>query len=341
MLSFTYTDERNRLRTAFTLIELLVVIAIIAILVALLLPAVQQAREAARRTSCKNNLKQVGLALHNYHDVNNILPPALINSGRYNSTSFYSGNNRVKNTTGWVMLLPYIEQSALYDAYDHDLCSSSSNPYSLPIEGDESTNNDVTTASIKMLECPSDPLGGELSSYVSPTSMYHHTEARRISYTFCVGYSDDYGGPYSPSSSLTRGAFGNNGAARFRDIRDGLSNSTLVGESWGGEKMKTYEYFGPWGLKGIHTCCHGRVVSGSTVSDPASFTPYASRYHINADYNGDGSGRQYAWGLGSGHQGGAHFLFADGAVNFLSENMDYRTYALLNYIRDAQVVGEL
>ncbi|MHC4879918.1 MAG: type II secretion system protein, partial [Planctomycetota bacterium] len=94
-----------RRRRAFTLIELLVVIAIIAILVALLLPAVQSAREAARRSQCKNNMKQMGIALHSYHDTYNVLPPALMNSGRYNNGSHYnpaSNGNGVMNIPGWV-----------------------------------------------------------------------------------------------------------------------------------------------------------------------------------------------------------------------------------------------
>ena len=117
---------RARRRQGFTLIELLVVIAIIAILVALLLPAVQQAREAARRTQCKNNLKQWGLALHNYHDVHSIFPAALLHSGRYNSASFYdpAGTNRVMNTPGWVLLLPFVDQAAAYDQYSADEASS-------------------------------------------------------------------------------------------------------------------------------------------------------------------------------------------------------------------------
>ena len=109
----THTFQRrlpNLRCKGFTLIELLVVIAIIAILVALLLPAVQQAREAARRSSCKNNLKQIGLALHNYHDVHNVLPPGYL---RYaNSASTWSGPG-----WGWgVMILPQIEMTGMYDA---------------------------------------------------------------------------------------------------------------------------------------------------------------------------------------------------------------------------------
>ncbi|MEZ6133148.1 MAG: DUF1559 domain-containing protein, partial [Planctomycetaceae bacterium] len=109
---------RQSRKSGFTLIELLVVIAIIAILIALLLPAVQQAREAARRTECKNKLKQLGLAFHNYHDTHNTFPAALYSSGRYNSAAYFSGNNTVKNVTGWQMILPYMDQAALYNQFD-------------------------------------------------------------------------------------------------------------------------------------------------------------------------------------------------------------------------------
>ena len=104
-------------KRAFTLIELLVVIAIIAILIALLLPAVQQAREAARRTQCKNNLKQIGLALHNYHDTASMFPYA--SNAAASTVNSNASMPLFKNQTGWVLLLPYFEQSALYGTIDH------------------------------------------------------------------------------------------------------------------------------------------------------------------------------------------------------------------------------
>src|SRR5687768_889293 len=123
-------------RSAFTLIELLVVIAIIAILIALLVPAVQKVREAAARTQCLNNLKQIGLGLQNYHDTHKKLPPALINSGRGAGPSYYAGQAyQVFNHTGFTLLLPYIEQDALYKSYDLNSASSASSPYGHPVAG--------------------------------------------------------------------------------------------------------------------------------------------------------------------------------------------------------------
>jgi len=332
-----------RRRRGFTLIELLVVIAIIAILVALLLPAVQQAREAARRTQCKNNLKQWGLALHNYHDVYSVFPPALQNSGRYNSAGYYDpkGTNRVMNTPGWVLLLPYVDQGPAYDKYNTNEAASNSSPYGHPVAGTENTNLPVTNLDLSLNNCPAHPEAGIPSTYDAGTmSFYTRQNARYSSYIFCVGYHTDYDAPYAAykTSDVRLGAFGNSGAAKIADLLDGSSNTALVGESWSGQFWKTSSHYGPWGLSGLHTCCHGRVVSGSTVTDPAAFTPYASDWHINAAYSGDTLGRQYAWGFGSGHEGGANFLLGDGSVRFLSENMEYRTFVLLNYIRDRQPV---
>ncbi len=337
---------RSRLKRGFTLIELLVVIAIIAILIALLLPAVQQAREAARRTQCKNNLKQWGLALHNYHDVANVFPAALLSSGRYNSTTYYTGNTAVKNVPGWIMLLPYIEQGNLYAQFDANLPASGSNPYGLPLQGNDAgvTNAPVTSARVAELECPSSPTAGETSSSnPGGQGFYDRDEARRTNYLFATGVFTDYNAPWKAyGGDIRRGMFGNDGAAKIRDIKDGTSNTIAIGESIGGT-YKTSTSYGPWGLQGLHTCCHGRVVSNSTTAVAVANTnvnSYERDWSINSAWQGRDDGKTYAWVFGSVHTGGAQFLMADGSSRFISENIDYRTFVLLNYIRDGQPIGE-
>ena len=338
----------------FTLIELLVVITIISVLVALLLPAVQQVRESARRTECKNNLKQWGLALHNYHETFKVFPPALNGSGRYRNAAFYSGNNKVQNTSGWLFLLPNIEQSASYARYDFNQSSSLSNPYRLPIAGTTSANPNVAVTSMALpaLVCPSDPDGGEISSsgITSQRDFYSRENARRASYGFNTGSMTDYSAAYgSYNRDIRQGAFGNNGAARLAQITDGATNTILIGESWGG-RQKTSASFGPWGLTGTHTCCHLYTPSSSsTTLSLATLTDlnqYGAKYRINTDYTFAATGvadplkRQYSWGYGSGHAGGIQVTLGDGSSRFVSENIDMLTFWRLNYIHDAGVVGQ-
>lgn len=336
--------KSRSLSRGFTLIELLVVIAIIAILIALLLPAVQQAREAARRTQCRNNLKQLGLALHNYHDNFNVFPPALLNSGRYNNPTYYAGSNLVLNTPGWVFLLPYIDQAPAYNQYNFNVCSSVSSPYGIPVMGTDTTNAAITGMKMTALLCPSHPFGGDVSNSSPgvPTAFYSRNNARRSSYVFSTGVFTDYDVPWATlSGDLRRGVFGNSGAATIAAITDGTSNTFLVGEAWGGGNYKTAPDYGPWGLTGTHTCCHGRLPSGSGTSvTSATVASFAADWSINRPYLNDPLRKTYAWVFNSGHTGGAHFLMGDGTVRFLSENLDYLTICRLAYLADGSSVGE-
>ncbi|QDV69932.1 hypothetical protein Poly24_36500 [Rosistilla carotiformis] len=325
-------------KSAFTLVELLVVIAIIGILVGLLLPAVQAAREAARRMQCSNNLKQLGLALHNYHDTFKTFPPALLGSGRYNSASYHAAHGGVKNTTGWALLLPFFEQSTIADKYNYDVCSSSSSPYGLAVVGDDSINDGLYNTRLDVLECPSDPSAGRVWSVeVGGTGFYSRRDAIQTSYLFSTGGFTDYSAPWETySSDVRQGVFGNDGAAKFASMTDGTSMTIAIGEATGGP-FKTSSSYGPWGMTGTHTCCHGYLPGGSSTELTQAYAAsYTQNWSINGAYNNDSLGRTYAWVFGSKHPGGASFVYADGSVHLLTETMNYMTLQQLGYIRDGQ-----
>lgn len=313
-------SRRNR---GFTLIELLVVIAIIAVLIALLLPAVQQAREAARRSQCKNNLKQMGLALHNYHDTAKYFPPAIISSGR---NSGAPATELVLNTTGFVLLLPYLDQGPMYAQYNFNVCSSMSSPYSRPVSGTDATNAPIYQKKLPVFQCPSDPAGGQpYTSGPGGTAFYSANAVVRSSYLFAAGNFHDYSANYSSIISDPHiGAFGNDGSADLAAITDGSSNTILIGES---QQIKPSSInFGPYWGAGVHTCCHLH-----TATNNVTYTVNSKAY----------SGGQYAWGAGSHHVGGAHFLMGDGAVRFISNSIDYLSiFQYLNRIHDGNVIGE-
>ena len=346
----------SRKRRAFTLIELLVVIAIIAVLIALLLPAVQQAREAARRSQCKNNLKQHGLAINNYHDTAKMFPPALIGSGRQSSASL--GLYRVANTTGWVLLLPYMDQRAAFMQWQFAAPASVSCPYcpggaSAPGAGSTPTlvgassavNRAIYSMFLGVQSCPSDDGGNVMvtSNVNNSADFYERNQARRSNYLFSTGNFTDYSNTFGATAITTRGCFGNDGGANFSNIKDGASMTIAIGES---KQLKTgagtSTSFGPYWGSGTHTCCHGYTPDG--------------RFHINADFGltgaasaspfriirrSPGTNGQYAWGFGSHHTGGAHFVMADGAVRFINDNVEFFTvFQPLNRIADRVVVGE-
>jgi len=292
-------------RNGFTLIELLVVIAIIAILVALLLPAVQQAREAARRSSCKNNLKQIGLAIHNYHDVNNAIPPGWVDSDPH-------ANVTNRNLLGWMtFILPYVEQSSLYDAISQ----------AGAFEQTWTSVADMTTASatvptpyartvINTYICPSDPMDG-INTKVSNYGKSNYTGLGGNAYI-----------TNETTGAKPTGSFYDNSKVSFRDYTDGLSNTIIVGERSTVTKPG-YNKNGTIWIGGT---------SNATYYNNNAITTSGDYYSINWPAG--------SWNITSPHQGGAQFVVGDGSVRFLSENIHGMTLQNLSYIADGNVLGE-
>lgn len=329
-------------RRGFTLVELLVVIAIIGILIALLLPAVQAARESARRGECVNNLRQLGIALHGYHDAINVFPPALIGSGRANITPNY-GSTVIQNTSGFMLLSPYFEQGAIYSSYNFNVASSISRgtgitkPYAANLAKSD-TNKLLYSKQMKVMTCPSDQSPADV--YVNAPDVPGYYEANSVArgnYLFNTGHYTDYDRPYpwfqAQGAGYNRymGVFGNDGAATLAEIRDGTSMTIALGESKQGTKGKTCTCYGPFWGAGVHTAVHGRTtyepgLAATVRSGPYSLTGLYDMIYssINFDLSlGYRRQEQYAWQWGSYHPSGALFLFCDGSVHFINDDIDY------------------
>jgi prepilin-type N-terminal cleavage/methylation domain-containing protein/prepilin-type processing-associated H-X9-DG protein len=349
-------STRSPNRRAFTLVELLVVIAIIGVLIALLLPAVQFAREAARRMQCGNNLKQIGIALHTYYDTHKVFPPAILGSGRMNPATVANQNPPplVYNTTGWVLMLNQLEQTGPASQYNYNLCSSVSNPppYTMPFasgiqsdqtpaQGGVNPNMLIYSKRMEILTCPSDTYPAPLvtSGANNPADFYSRNNVARSNYLFSSGQYTDYDQRYTTIGNGTilgfntshKGMFGNDGAGGLQDCTDGTSNTIAVGESKSAHRSPVSSSFGPYWGAGVHTCCHGRtyhnpvaVTQAATVQRPQRVvTSGAMNGAINFDYLNNGSNFPYAWGWGSHHPNGAQFVMCDGAVKFINQNIDY------------------
>jgi len=316
-------------RTGFTLIELLVVIAIIAVLIALLLPAVQQAREAARRSQCKNNLKQLGLALHNYHDTFNKFPSAFIS----NAWPSAAGTGATSELTCWswgAMILPYLEQATLYNLVQPGTIPMSTN---LAAGGAQAT---ALTTPLAGFMCPSDT-GPSLNDFntsygVDPTQQTDFgTYDRRatsdgttriaIAKSNYVGVADsgDSGTPaWNPVSyGPPLGLFSANSGNGIRNITDGTSNTLIVGErAFKFEGLNA----GAGNALGFGITSVGAPYAGSYARSALSIygIPY---WGINQSVT---SANHQTRGFSSVHVGGAHFLLGDGSVRFISDNIDHK-----------------
>lgn len=277
----------KNINKGFTLVELLVVIAIIGVLIALLLPAVQQAREAARRMSCSNNMKQIGIALHNYHDTYRAFPAGYL----------YRGGNG-KCNYGWaVAILPFVEQQNFYDQL---------NPGKIPLY--QRYNGSSTAADKALLQhrleafiCPSDA-GPDLAKSQQFSST-DHFDVAVANYIGCAGWSNT---PHYPVKNQDAGGLlWGNSFLNFADIIDGTSNTLMVAER---------EY-----PKGRAATWLGAGKNDSYGNQATLRTLFRAAFTMNFDYAAAGQPQNAGKGWSSLHPGGVMSLTADASVHFIPE----------------------
>jgi prepilin-type N-terminal cleavage/methylation domain-containing protein/prepilin-type processing-associated H-X9-DG protein len=316
--------------SGFTLIELLVVIAIIGVLIALLVPAVQKVREAANRTRCTNNLKQLSLAAHHHHDTKGQFPTGL-------HFVVLEEDGRYAEGTNWkVELFPYLEQDNLYRKWDYSDCRNN-------VAGGR---NATTAQVLPILLCPSDPL---------PDAVVHFDNEYLPQYAWAYGYygMSSYGGnagrlSYGSANMLPTcdGIFYQDSRIRLADVSDGASNTFLFGE----RNHRDPEYdrvtyasqpglaplggIGMWAAV-MFTVTHGRIDAENLLSPPV---PINYQMPPNSVV-GDGSIVRRLCTYGSGHPGGANFALADGSVRFLSESIPVEILQALSTRAGGEVVA--
>ena len=313
----------------FTLIELLVVIAIIAILIGLLLPAVQKVREAAARSKCSNNLKQLGLAVHNYESAYQKLPPAGVGYGFCSSSATGNGDTTILNMSGWILLLPYIEQGPLHAQLD--LKQSFSDVRTDNGGGVRNQKGTLTTPlpnlntgmmglEISTFRCPSDngdprKVGQTSNNRYGPTGSQI---GNKTNYDFIVNANGDFGSCnfWKNTSTQTRRMFGENSDLKLTQVSDGLSNTLMLGETTQTVYNGTTPAWGyrAWVLVGVDP------TKGTGINDftyCASWTGFPAPGCIPVI-----NGRVGDWGrAGSLHTGGAQFAMGDGSVRFIKQSI--------------------
>lgn len=299
----------HRRRGGFTLIELLVVIAIIAVLVALLLPAVQQAREAARRTQCKNNLKQIGLALHNYLERVRVFPPAYL-------SNLDSSGNDTGPGWGWAaFLLADLELTPLQQAIDFNV--------------DIATSANLTARKtfLPVFSCPSDTGPNVFTISVDPDGN-PLSPAVTLAHANYVGVNGNNG--VTGNQAVNDGAFLENRSLRPADIVDGLSNTFFIGER--SVNMSVTTWVGAITGAGVVDMrdADPSAIEGSSALVLGHCGPHAPNNPLVTD----------ADALSSKHAGGANFLFGDGSIHFINSQISLTVYDALATRGGSDVVGE-
>lgn len=312
----------NRGRSGgFTLIELLVVIAIIAVLIALLLPAVQAAREASRRVSCVNNLKQIGLALHNYHETNNVFPPGYCSYWRADTGDAGTAEDDIGPGWAWgSMILPQLEQSSLYNGINFSLTMT------------YPQNQTAQLYRINAYLCPSD--------YTKPSVPVRDESNSTTMYTVgSANYIGMYGlGEIGAAPGAGNGMFFRNSRISFAQIVDGSSQTLAIGErshnlsyvTWTGRAVGGYLFKTSTIEGGTDTFAADpeeafTMILGPVGTEDGQRTPNDSMAHVE-DY----------W---SRHPGGVNFLFADGSVRMIKNSISAMIYRALATRSGGEVVS--
>jgi prepilin-type N-terminal cleavage/methylation domain-containing protein/prepilin-type processing-associated H-X9-DG protein len=343
--------DRRCARRGFTLIELLVVIAIIGVLVGLLLPAVQAAREAARRSQCVNNLKQIGIALANYHTAFLALPPAKIYSTgdtTIGPTPIPNGGKGqpglVLNTTGFTILLNQLEQSNVYNSYNFSMPSTNavvSGSVNATVVGLAAggglANTTAVGTLIAVFACPSDDPALTVSDPTgAPSTQYIRLNARRSNYVLCTGRYVDSDSSWSvPGRPKDVGVFQTDFSNKFDDIKDGTSTTCMVGEALQGKVVSSY---GPYWGSGCWTSTHGVVYP---PNDPRAvdYMPNAPASTASGFTQPNPQRLQNMWAMGSRHSGGLNMLFADGSVHFIKNSINNAIWYGLQTIRKGEIIS--